>query len=179
MTTNSTVGTTREVEVDWTIHSNYSRLVEEEIQEYSHIEVTEDLREGGIHAQKAWAFWFQYLSGSVWKTSLDAEILQFCSEISEPHILSLGCGYGGHEIRIAKSLKPPYRIVGVDLNPGILKRAKAAADAERLNIEFLPLDINYLKLGEGSFDLIMAHASLHHILNLEHVFHQIYCGLKN
>jgi ubiquinone/menaquinone biosynthesis C-methylase UbiE len=153
--------------------------VEEEIEEFSNIELTEHLTQGGIHAQKAWGFWFQYLCEQVWKTSLPAEVLQFCSGIENPRILSLGCGYGGHELGIAKSLKSAYQVIAVDLNPGIFAKARAEAEAEKLNIRFLPLDLNYLEIKEKSFDVIMAHASLHHLLNLEHVFSQIYRGLKD
>lgn len=173
------VGTTREVEVDWTVQSDYSKLVSEELEEYSNIEVQENLTEGGVHAQKAWAFWFQYLTREIWKTSLYDEIVRFCDGVGKPRILSLGCGYGGHEIQIARSLRSSYEMIGVDLNPGILARARAAAAAQNLNIRFLPLDMNFIEIRPDSFDLIMAHASLHHILNLEHVFHQMYRGLKD
>ncbi|MBK7000870.1 MAG: methyltransferase domain-containing protein [Rhodoferax sp.] len=175
----SLVTTTQKVEHDWTRISDYSQLVEEEIQEYSNIEVTDNLREGGIHAQNAWRFWFEYLSERVWKTSLAEEIMAFCDDIVDPRILSLGCGYGGIELDIAKSLKSTYQITAVDLNPGILDKARAEAQAKNLNIQFLPLDLNFLQIKEKSFDLIIAHASLHHILNLEHVFSQIHMGLKD
>lgn len=173
------VTTVQEVEVDWTRIYEYPRLTEEEIEEYSNIEVTENLREGGIHAQKAWAFWFRYLADEVWKTSLNAEILQFCGALREPRILSLGCGYGGIELEIAQSLKSGYQITAVDINPGILAKARVEARAKDLNIRFLPVDVNFVEIMEKSFDLIFAHASLHHLLNLEHVFSQIHRGLKD
>jgi tRNA (mo5U34)-methyltransferase len=178
MNSDNLVGSTFKLEVDLTNRYDYSKLVAEELEEYSNIEVTEELNEGGIHAAKAWGFWFQYLSQQVWKTSLGEEIVHFCSRISEPRILSLGCGYGGHELKIARSLKSPYEIIAVDLNPDIFTRARAEAAAQDLNIRFLPVDINYMELKADSFDLVIAIASLHHILNLEHVFHQIYESLK-
>jgi len=179
MNSDNLVTTAKEVEIDWTAISDYSKLVEEEIKHYSNIKVTDSLTEGGVFAQKAWKFWFQYLSEQVWKTSLHAEVINFCSGIDNPRILSLGCGYGGHELRIAKSLKSAYQVIAVDLNPGILAKASAEAEAEKLNIRFLPLDLNYVETKEKSFDLIVAHASLHHLLNLEHVFSQIHRGLKD
>ena len=174
------VTTVQEVEIDWTrISGDYSRLVEEEIEEYSNIVVTEGLREGGVHEQKAWGYWFEYLSEQIWKTSLNDEILQFCRSIDDPRILSLGCGYGGVELEIAQSLKSAYEITAVDLNPGILAKARSEAKAKKLNIRFLSLDVNFVEINENSFDLIIAHASLHHFLNLEHVFSQIHRGLKD
>jgi SAM-dependent methyltransferase len=179
MNSDNCVTSAKEVEIDWTIVFDYLKLMDEEIEEYSSIEVTEDLREGGIHAQKAWEFWFKYLSERVWKTSLKSEVMQFCSGICEPTILSLGCGYGGVELEIAKALKPRYQMTAVDLNPGILAKGRVEAQANGLNIRFLPLDLNFVEIREKSFDLIIAHASLHHLLNLEHLFSQIHRGLKD
>jgi ubiquinone/menaquinone biosynthesis C-methylase UbiE len=179
MHNDNVVRTTRNVEVNWTSWFDYPKLVAEEITEYSNIDIIEeDLGEGGIHAAKSWRFWFQYLHEQ-WKTSLQDEIVQFCSGISEPRVLSLGCGYGGLELEIARSLKSPYEITAVDLNPNILTKARARAETEKLNIRFLPVDLNYVELKENSFDVVMAWASLHHILNLEHIFHQIYKSLKS
>jgi SAM-dependent methyltransferase len=168
-----------EVEVDWTVTYDYPRLRDDEINEYSNIEVTENLREGGIHAQKAWGYWFRYLSDQVMKTSLTDEILRFCEGVSNPQILSLGCGYGGIELEIAQSLRSPYQITAVDINPGILARAGIEAREKKLNIQFQSLDLNFVEIPEKAFDLIFAHASLHHLVNLEHVFAQIYKGLRD
>ena len=172
------VGTTKDIAVDWTPAFDYQTLTAEEIEEYSNIEVTEDLREGGIHAQKAWDYWFKYLSTNIWKTSLSAEIVSFCNTIDHPRILSLGCGYGGVELGIARQLNKPFQITAVDLNGQLFTRAGQEAKANGFDICFMALDLNYVKIHENSFDLIFAHASLHHLLNLEHVFLQIHRGLS-
>ena len=166
------------VAVDWTPAFEYSRLREEEISEYSNIEVTQSLREGGRHAHKAWEFWFQYVARK-WNTGLHPEILEICKGLENPQILSLGCGYAGIEIDIAQVLRPPYQIVALDINPGVLARPRAVAREKSLNIRFAALDLNFVQIAERSFDVIFAHASLHHLLNLEHVFLQIYRGLKD
>lgn len=175
----SLLASAREVEVDWTEAFDYPRLRNEEIAEYSNIEVTETLREGGIHAQKAWGYWFRYLSDHVMKTSLTSEILRFCESVTNPRILSLGCGYGGIELEIAQSLKSAYQLTAVDINPGVLSRARHEARQRKLNIQFQSIDLNFAEIPEKSFDLIFAHASLHHLLNLEHLFAQIHRGLKD
>jgi Flp pilus assembly protein TadD/ubiquinone/menaquinone biosynthesis C-methylase UbiE len=173
------VGTTQDVAVDWTQAFDYQTLTDEEIDEYSHIEVTEDLREGGIHAQKAWAYWFEYLGARFLKTSLSTEIVSFCNTIEHPRILSLGCGYGGIELNIAGLLDKPFHITAVDLNGQLFSRARQEAKSHGFDVNFMDLDLNYVFIPENSFDLIFAHASLHHLLNLEHVFHQIHRGLKD
>ena len=172
------VYTAQQVAIDWTDRFDYQKLKEDEVEKYSSIEVTKDLHEGGIHAQKAWAYWFQYLAREIWKTSLAEETVSFCTTIANPRILSLGCGYGGTELEIAASLKKPYEIIAVDLNRSIFNRAQEEAGTKGFNIRFLSLDLNFVGIREGAFDLVFAHASLHHLLNLEHVFSQIYRGLR-
>jgi SAM-dependent methyltransferase len=167
-----------DITVDWTPSFDYKTLAAQEIEEYSNIEVTKDLREGGKHAQKAWDYWFRYLSVNVWKTSLNAEVVSFCNSIKNPRILSLGCGYGGHELAIARELKKPFQIIAVDLNGNLFSKAIQEAKKDDFDICFKALDLNFVHIVENSYDLIFAHASLHHLLNLEHVFLQIYKGLK-
>lgn len=174
-----TITTLEQVEMDWTGFFDYAKLVEEEIAEYAQIEVTPQLREGGVHAHKAWDFYFRYLQ-QTWQTSYDRELLAAAQEFAQPRILSLGCGYGGIELAIARQLQAKgmdYRLVGLDLNPGLFTQAIATAKAENLNIKFQAVDLNFLGLAAHSFDLVCAHASLHHMLNLEHLFAQVYQAL--
>jgi ubiquinone/menaquinone biosynthesis C-methylase UbiE len=174
----SDVSSAQHVPLDLTSTFDYKKLVEEEIEKYSNIEVTKDLLEGGIHAQKAWGYWFQYLTQQVWKTSFADEGILFCKSITNPRILSLGCGHGGLELQIAQLLNKPYEIVAVDINQNIFAKAEEETRAKGFNIRFQSLDLNFVEIRENSFDLILAHASLHHLLNLEHVLNQIYKGLK-
>lgn len=185
------VTTTREVSVDVTKHYDYGKLVGEEISEYAQVEVTDDLHLGGIHAQRAWRHWFEYLGEWVWRTNFAEEIVAHGNSRpaeqpgdSGPHpdravrILSLGCGHGGVELSIATELRRPYELVAVDLNSRLFAEAKKTAVAKGLSIQWDELDLNFVQIQEGGFDVIFAHASLHHLLNLEHVFEQVYRGLK-
>jgi ubiquinone/menaquinone biosynthesis C-methylase UbiE len=169
---------TKDVSEDRTKRYDYKKLVAEELDEYCNIEVTDDLREGGIHAFKAWEYWFAFLAKNVWKTDLFQEIIAFANSISNPKILSLGCGYGGHELNAAKSLSKPFEFIATDINPDIFVRAADEARSNNLNIQFHSADLNFIQIKEDSFDIIYAHASLHHIINLENLFLQIYKGLK-
>jgi glycosyltransferase involved in cell wall biosynthesis/SAM-dependent methyltransferase len=172
------VRTNQSVEIDWTVFYNYKQLVEEEVDEYCSIEVTEDLTEGGIHASNAWSYWFKYLSERIWKTSLGAEISNFCNLLHNPRILSLGCGYGGHELAVARSLKKPYEIIATDLNGRLFAKAIKEARAHDYNLTFKAIDLNFIEIEADSFDVIYAHAALHHLLNLENIFYEIYKGLR-
>jgi len=179
------VKTTHDLAVDHTSEYDYEKLTREEVAEYNQVEVTGDLHLGGIHAQKAWHYWFQYLSEQVWKTDFNREVVNHRNSRSDSkatdifRILSLGCGHGGFELEIAGLLGSySYELVAVDLNPNLHAEAKARANAGALRIIWDQIDLNFVEIPEESFDVIYAHASLHHLLNLEHVFKQIARGLK-
>jgi len=175
----SYITTAKKVIKDFTKTFDYRKLVKEEIHEYCNVEVTKDLKEGGIHAFKAWEYWFGYLQENIWHTNLHEEIVTFANNIHNPKILSLGCGYGGHELNIARSLRKPFEMVASDLNARLFDKAINEAEKNKFNIKFEAVDLNFIQIRENCFDIIFAHASLHHILNLENLFYQAYKGLKN
>lgn len=169
---------TPDVAVDWTKCFGYSALVSEEIEHYSAIEVTEDLKEGGIAANRAWERWYRYLTAA-WQTDFTAEIVAAARRFEAPRLLSLGCGYGGMEIACARQLGGAYEILAVDLNENLFRQAREEVARDGLNVEFQALDLNFAEIEESSFDVVFAHASLHHLLNFEHLFAQVYRGLSN
>jgi SAM-dependent methyltransferase len=171
------ISTTSSVDIDLTRGTAYQELVADEIEHYSNIPVTDDLKEGGVHAHKSWAFYYAYLNKSLFGRGFSDEVAVQAEQFERPRLLSLGCGYGGHELEIARTLRRPYQLIGVDLNPYIYSGAKRRAASEGLNVHFKSLDLNFVHIRPRSFDVIYAHASVHHILNLEHVFSKVYEGL--
>ena len=167
------------VALDQTASDDYDRLVAEELAHYSDIAVTDALTEGGVHAHKSWNYYFEYLYGAHFKISFYDAVLKAAEGKKSPRILSLGCGYGGHDLEIARKLKQPCELLAVDLNPRIYDSAMRRVTAEELPIKFQSLDLNRVELEPGYFDVIYAVASIHHILNLEHLFTQLHRGLKD
>lgn len=171
-----------EIADDRTAEVDYERLVSEEIEEYDNIEVTTDLREGGIHAQAPWAEWFSFLNRYVMGRSLQEEVVAFCRLLrTPPRLLSLGCGYGGIELAVARRLRElgvEFELVAVDLNDHLFAKCREVTAQEQLPIVWEAVDLNFVELESSSFDLMFAHASLHHILNLEHLFAQLATGLR-
>jgi len=176
---NDLIAATSNVKIDLTRGTRYDQLVKEEIEHYSAIEVTEDLTEGGIHAHKAWRYYFEYLRAHLFYTTFSEEIAAHANNVESPRLLSLGCGYGGHDLQIAAMLSRPFEIMAVDINPRLFEQAEHRARAKSFNIQFVPLDLNFISIRPSSFDVIYVHASLHHILNLEHLLDQVHCGLKD
>ena len=172
------VSTTHDVALDWTKCFAYEALISEEIEHYSEIEVTQDLKEGGLQANHAWERYFQYLT-ALWQTNLSAEIANAARRFQSPRILSLGCGYGGMELDAARHLAPPYELHAIDINERLFSGARTMAERDGLNVTFQALDLNFIELEENSFDVIFAHSSLHHLLNFEHIFQQVYKALSD
>lgn len=171
------ISTTSSVEIDRTQGTDYQRLTDEEVEHYSHIKVTDKLTEGGVHSHKSWAFYFEYLDKKVFGRGFDDEIAFQAEQFEHPRLLSVGCGYGGIDLEIARKLRKPFELVAVDLNPSIYIEAERRAKSEGLNMHFKSFDLNFIDIQPEVFDIIYAHASLHHVLNLEHLFSKLYHGL--
>ena len=174
------LGIAHEVVMDQTQSDDYDRLVSEEIQHYTDISITDSLTEGGDHANPSWNYYFEHLYGKHFKISFYDAIWRALDAREAPKVLSLGCGYGGHDLHIARKIaRRLFELIAVDLNPRIYDQAMRRVRAEGLPIRFQPLDLNRVALQPGYFDVIYAVASIHHILNLEHLLEQLHRGLKD
>src|ERR1041384_8193685 len=121
------ISTTHDVKIDLTLGTQYDRLVNEEIDHYSAIDVTKDLLEGGIFSHDSWSFYFHYLAKTLFHTQFDEEVAAHANQIDRPRLLSLGCGYGGHDLSIAAKLRKPFELLAVDLNPKLFREAERRA----------------------------------------------------
>ena len=167
---------------DLTKQYDYGRLIEEEKDHYSRIEVTSDLKEGGVHASSAWQHYWEGVARIIGPTDfgdLAGYVSRRFASLQRPiEVLSLGSGYAGNELALARGMRHPYRIRCTDINEVLFERARAVAREERLCLEFGTADLNFLALDPGRFDLIFAHAVIHHVINVEHLFSQLVQGLS-
>lgn len=78
-------------------------------------------------------------------------------------VLDLGCGPGTISVDIAARVAPA-RVVAVDLDPGVLEQARAAAREQGVtNLEFRRGNAYALDLPDASVDLAHAHQVLQHL----------------
>lgn len=102
----------------------------------------------------------------------------FNSFDANPTFLSIGSGSCDTEIRIVKLLREmgltSFRFECVELNLNLLDHAKELADKEKVSdwMIFTAGDLNDWK-PDKSYSGVMAHHSLHHVLNLENLFDSI------
>lgn len=75
-------------------------------------------------------------------------------------VLDVACGTGIVARRATRQLGGQGRVVGLDINPGMLAVARSAAAAEGLEIEWREGDALALPFAEGSFDAVFCQQAL-------------------
>lgn len=94
-----------------------------------------------------------------------------------PRILELGCGEGALSLELATR---GMSVTGIDLSAKRIERA--AARARMLQVKIPPTfqtgDLNTISLPPNTFDCVVAHDSLHHILNLGRLCDEVKQALK-
>jgi len=95
------------------------------------------------------------------------EYRHFLRRVEEhgPRVLELGCGNGGTSLALAER---GLQVTGIDLSPERVDAARREALRKGLTARttFLAGDLNLMPLSPSSFDCVVAHDSLHHILEL-------------
>lgn len=104
---------------------------------------------------------------------------QFLSHLPTPKkALSLGCGFGDIERFLVKENICQF-VDGIDIAEGAIEKAKELAERENLSqINYQVKDLNTCTFPENTYDVVYAHASLHHVYNLEHLYEQIQNTLR-
>jgi 2-polyprenyl-3-methyl-5-hydroxy-6-metoxy-1,4-benzoquinol methylase len=92
--------------------------------------------------------------------------------------LSVGCGFGIIE-RILRQRGICESIDGLDIADSAIQGAREKAAAEGLSgLTYEVADLNTVNLPAETYDVVYAHASLHHVFQLEHLLDQIKKTLK-
>jgi 2-polyprenyl-3-methyl-5-hydroxy-6-metoxy-1,4-benzoquinol methylase len=92
--------------------------------------------------------------------------------------LSVGCGFGGIE-RILRRRDFCQLIHGVDVADAAIEAARKTGEAEGLQgLTYEVADLNTAKFPAETYDVVYAHAALHHVFHLEHLLDQIKQTLK-
>jgi SAM-dependent methyltransferase len=92
--------------------------------------------------------------------------------------LTLGCGAGRCERDlISRGVCRSFH--GIDISEHAVAKARETAEEQGLPLTYDVADLNFVKLPEKTFDLVVAQTCLHHILFLEPVAEQTWRSLKN
>jgi len=76
-------------------------------------------------------------------------------------VVDVGCGAGIDSLIAAKKVGPDGRVIGVDMTPSMLKKARQAADEARLkNVEFGQGYAEALPVDDGWADVVISNGVL-------------------
>ncbi len=105
-------------------------------------------------------------------------IVDLWKQVEKPRILSLMSGACGLEISLLRRFNAPCDMECCDFNQDVLEHGRLEAEKLGIIIKTLTQDVNTLKLN-GQYHFILAHAALHHVLNLELLLEQLHEHLND
>lgn len=94
-------------------------------------------------------------------------------------VLDLGCGAGMDSFLAAREVGPEGKVIGVDMTPEMIERAREIAEKEGYrNVEFLLGEIEALPLPDGSCDRVISNCVINLSPAKERVFREAFRVLK-
>jgi phosphoethanolamine N-methyltransferase len=95
-------------------------------------------------------------------------------DLAGARVLDLGCGTGGCSLFIGGRYQPE-EIVGIDVEPGVVAKATAAAAEARLadRVSFIAVEPGPLPFPDGHFDVVFSKDSIVHIPDKHTLAHEI------
>ena len=94
-------------------------------------------------------------------------------------VLDLGSGAGTDSLVAAQMVGPDGRVVGIDMTPEMLAKARAGAAALDLeNVEFVEGEAEQLPFGDESFDVVISNGVIDLIPDKDAVFAELFRVLR-
>jgi SAM-dependent methyltransferase len=90
-------------------------------------------------------------------------------------VLDLGCGAGTDSLVAAQMVGPEGRVVGIDMTPEMLVKARSAADElGAANVEFVQGEAESLPFHDASFDVVVSNGVIDLIPDKDVVFSELH-----
>ena len=90
-------------------------------------------------------------------------------------VLDVGCGAGTDTLVAAQMVGPEGRVVGIDMTPEMLAKARAAtAELGARNVELLQAEAERLPFPDASFDVVISNGVIDLIPDKDAVFAEIF-----
>ena len=105
--------------------------------------------------------------------------LAYAAARSGETVLDLGSGAGIDCFLAAREVGPKGRVIGVDMTPAMIERARAnAAKGGYANVEFRLGEIEHLPVADGRVDLVISNCVINLSPSKEQVFAEAFRALK-
>lgn len=126
-----------------------------------------------------WLRWLVELDNPFTKTNRAAFIVETLANTPGMKILDAGCGPGRLTVPLARSVGPEGVVVAVDIQPGMLARAKIRMEAAgNTNVEFVAAALGDGKLHSDYFDRAVLVTVLGEIPNRAAALAELFDALK-
>jgi len=126
-----------------------------------------------------WLRWLVELDNPFTKTNRSEVIVRHLDLQPGMAVLDIGCGPGRVTLPVARQVGPHGKVVAMDLQPGMLRRAQERAQAENLgNIRFVQTGVGDGKLDVGLADRALLVTVLGEIPDREAALREIFEALK-
>jgi len=126
-----------------------------------------------------WLRWMVELDNPFTKVNRAAFIVETLELTEGMTVLDAGCGPGRLTVPLAGCVGPAGRVVALDIQPGMLDRARAKTEADGFsNVEFLNAALGDGKLPAGHFDRIVLVTVIGEIPGRAAAFAELFNTLK-
>jgi ubiquinone/menaquinone biosynthesis C-methylase UbiE len=96
---------------------------------------------------------------------------------SFPVVADVGCGYGRSLGKLHQRFAP-QRLIGMDIDPEMVRAAAAEVAALNIDAEFICCSSSNITLADNSVDLLFCHQTFHHLIDQERAVAEFYRVLK-
>jgi arsenite methyltransferase len=94
-------------------------------------------------------------------------------------VLDVGCGAGTDSLVAAQMVGPEGSVIGIDMTPEMLAKARAAADALAVaNVELVESEAERLPFADESFDVVISNGVIDLIPDKDAVFSELFRVLR-
>lgn len=127
-----------------------------------------------------WLRWLVELDNPFTKTNRAAFIVETLALSQGMTVLDAGCGPGRLTVPLARSVGPAGSVVALDIQPGMLARARTRTEAAgQANVEFIAAGLGDGKLPACHFDRAVLITVLGEILNPAVALAELFGALKS
>lgn len=117
------------------------------------IAIREQQRSVWDGVSRGWRLWRREFERGA--ATVTARLLELAGAAPGQRVLDIGSGTGEPALSAGRAVAPGGRVVGIDLSPGMVAAARAAADGIG-NVEFAVGDVETAELAPRSFDLALS-----------------------
>jgi ubiquinone/menaquinone biosynthesis C-methylase UbiE len=96
---------------------------------------------------------------------------------SFPVVADVGCGFGRSLCKLHGRFSP-QRLIGMDIDPEMLRAAASETGALNIDAEFICCSSSNITLEDNSVDLLFCHQTFHHLIDQERAIQEFFRVLK-